>query len=301
MRKQKLHTLWKLLNLSKFTKFIIVITILVSTLNLIAAFAAAWSNGWKQYIDIMYGEGSELEEPGSVTIEDNNNEDVGDSRPESGYDWGTCFDPESMGETNNTAPEVPEASESDKIEIETTVNNSQIVQKPALPEVPSAEQFTDIKTGWYPVSTEPAPEGEPYLILTEEERATFAILLYLESGAEPFECQFACGSVVLNRFTMGKYDSIIDVIYEKNQFSPAKLIKYYSPKQEQLDIVDWLCMYGPTIPEYVTYFRANRYHSWDTVEDWKKIEGNTADVYFSYDPRVYNKWLKQKEAEGETL
>lgn len=298
MRKQKLQTLWKLLNLSNFTKFIIVIAILVSTINIIGAYAVAWSGGWKDYIDMTIGDSSQFDdESSSVSVEDNDTPEVGDKRPESGYDWGTCFDPESMEQTNNNIV-TPDTSLEDALEMETEVVKPGVVQKPA-PVVPSADHFTDAKTGWYPVSTELTADGEPYLILTEEERATFAILLYLEAGAEPFECQFACGSVVMNRLTMGKYDSIIDVIYEKSQFSPAKHIKYYSPKQEQLDIVDWLCMYGPTIPEYVTYFRANRYHSWDTVQDWKKIDGNTADVYFSYDPRVYNKWLKQKEAEGE--
>lgn len=150
---------------------------------------------------------------------------------------------------------------------------------------------------WKPVAVEPKPANGPYIKLTEEERRTFAILLYLEAGAEPAECQYACGSVVINRYTTGNHDSLLDVIYAKSQFSPAKHIHKYSPREDMLEIVDWLCENGPTIPEYVTYFRASHYHTWSTVEDWKMIEGNTNDVYFSYDPRLKAKWEEKHSAE----
>lgn len=127
--------------------------------------------------------------------------------------------------------------------------------------------------------------------LTDAQIYEFATLIYLESGITTEECQYACGSVVINRYTLFDYPSLSAVIYEKNQFTPAPKIPYTTPNQQQIDIAIDLCMNGPTIPEYVTYFRINHYHQWSTVADWKKIDC----VYFSYSYAAYDKWLAEQE------
>lgn len=117
-----------------------------------------------------------------------------------------------------------------------------------------------------------------YIDLTSNEKQMLASLLYLEARGESYECQKAIASVVINRFTTGNYNSISDVIYEKNQFTPAKYVKELVYNDEQIAAVEEICMNGPSIPEYVTYFRAHRYHSWGDLIAYKQIDS----TYFSY-------------------
>lgn len=123
---------------------------------------------------------------------------------------------------------------------------------------------------------------ENYIALSEEEKYHLATLIWLEGRGESIECQYAIGSVVINRYTTGGHTSILDVIYAKNQFQPAHLISQSQPSQLQIDIVNDLCLNGPTIPEYVTYFRADHYFNWDTVEDYTRI----SNTYFSYSTKL---------------
>jgi spore germination cell wall hydrolase CwlJ-like protein len=58
--------------------------------------------------------------------------------------------------------------------------------------------------------------------VSAEEEELFAALVYCEAGGESYETQFAVASVVVNRINSSRYpDSLLDVIYQKNQFSPA--------------------------------------------------------------------------------
>lgn len=125
-----------------------------------------------------------------------------------------------------------------------------------------------------------------YVNLTKDEKHQLACLLYLEGRGESLECQYAICSVVINRFTTGDYDSILDVIYAKNQFQPARFISSTTPTKTQTDIVEEVCKEGPTIPEYVTYFRASYYHNWSGLVDYKAID----NTYFSYSTKLYNKY-----------
>lgn len=130
---------------------------------------------------------------------------------------------------------------------------------------------------------EPEPEESVYIKLTEEERRIFATLIRLEAGGESYECQLAVGSVVLNRMRVtGK--SLTEVVFQKSQFSPARLINVknengeykYKPYQKNWNAVDELCKNGPTLPYYVMFFRANRHHSWGIP--YCQID----NTYFSY-------------------
>lgn len=56
----------------------------------------------------------------------------------------------------------------------------------------------------------------------EGDRKLLANLIYCEAGGEPYEGQVAVGSVVINRVLSSRYpDTIVGVIYQKGQFSPA--------------------------------------------------------------------------------
>ena len=118
-----------------------------------------------------------------------------------------------------------------------------------------------------------------YVDLTGDEIYELATLVYLECGIESFECQQAVASVVINRMTTGG-KTLSDVIYEPNQFSPAPLIPKSKPSESTLKAVMTVVECGPTIPEYVTFFRADHYHDWgNRYESFMCID----NTYFSYD------------------
>lgn len=130
---------------------------------------------------------------------------------------------------------------------------------------------------------ESSPEElNTYIDLSEDEIYELATLVYLESGIEPYECQLAVASVVVNRMTTTG-QSLQEVIYAKNQFSPAYLIESSEPNESTLSAVKEVVQNGPTIPEYVTFFRADYYHNWSDLIVPYCVYGNT---YFSADVRL---------------
>ena len=79
-----------------------------------------------------------------------------------------------------------------------------------------------------------------------------------------------------------------DVIYEHNQFEPAKYVPYTTPDEMQLDVARDVVQNGPTIPGYVTYFRASYFHSFGDLIDYAAMD----HTYFSYS------WKLRTEVEG---
>ena len=177
-------------------------------------------------------------------------------------------------------------------EIDTTYQSADIqpvgIVQVAQPAVEVATEDTSVE-----IVTELESEREEetttqqvscYIDLSYEEVYTLACLVWLEGRGESIECQEAIASVVVNRYTAEpeKYNSMFDVIYAKNQFSPADMISSTTPKQLQLDIVSKIVTEGPTIPEYVTYFRADYYHQWPGQVPYCQFD----TTYFSYDEKL---------------
>lgn len=153
-------------------------------------------------------------------------------------------------------------------------------------ELESADTLTNetVQEDSHPENTVQADQTDSsrYIDLTTEEIYQLATLVFLESGSEPFECQKAVASTIVNRCTVSG-SSLYSVIYEKNQYSPAHLIPYYTPSESSLNAVMEVVNNGPSIPEYVTYFRASYYHDWSSrIIPYTSI-GNT---YFSYDNAI---------------
>lgn len=125
-------------------------------------------------------------------------------------------------------------------------------------------------------------ELEPYMEMGESDVYELATLVYLESGTESFECQKAIASVVIHRMQNDDL-TLQEVIYAKNQFSPAYLIAQSEPSESTLQAVREVLQDGPTIPNYVTFFRADYYHDWSELI----IPYCTIDhTYFSADVRL---------------
>ena len=113
--------------------------------------------------------------------------------------------------------------------------------------------------------------------VADEEKEMFAAIIYLEGGGESYECQLGIGSVILNRLESGYWGNTLeDVLYAKNQFTPAHRIKSTTPTNTQRKVVEQLLTEGTTLPYYVMYFRAWYYFSW--AESYTHID----DTYFSY-------------------
>lgn len=127
-----------------------------------------------------------------------------------------------------------------------------------------------------------AKSSNTYIYLTDEEIRDFATLVYLEGGNQSYECQLAIASVIVNRMTTSN-SSLYDVMYAKNQFTPANRIKQHSPSESTLNAVKEVITYGPTIPEHVIFFRADYYHNWGSWVEPYIVYDNT---YFSSDLRL---------------
>ena len=126
------------------------------------------------------------------------------------------------------------------------------------------------------------PEPKPYMEMGESDVYELATLVYLESGAESFECQKAIASVVLHRMQNDNL-TLQEVIYAKNQFSPAYLIAQSEPSESTLQAVREVLQDGPIIPNYVTFFRADYYHDWSELIIPYCVIDHT---YFSADVRL---------------
>lgn len=117
-----------------------------------------------------------------------------------------------------------------------------------------------------------------YIDLSPDQIYDFAVLVTLEGGGEPYECQKAIASVVVNRMTT--QDKTFDeVLNARNQFEVKERIPSNRPNRTAFSAVMEVCKDGPSIPEYVTFFRCDYYFDWGPgYSQYCKI-GNT---YFTY-------------------
>lgn len=147
--------------------------------------------------------------------------------------------------------------------------------------VSTPEQSQDIEPSDEEVQPEPI-EPKPYLEMSEDDVYELATLVYLESGTESYECQKAIASVVIHRMQNDDL-TLQEVIYAKNQFSPAYLIAQSEPSESTLAAVKDVLQNGPSIPNYVTFFRADYYHDWsELIVPYCVID----HTYFSADVRL---------------
>lgn len=97
--------------------------------------------------------------------------------------------------------------------------------------------------------------------VTEDDINTLSCLVYCESRGESIEGQRAVVEVVLNRCLDSDFpDTINDVIYQRKQFSTAKMLSKTTPNQENIDAVRYVLENGNTsLPttEYV-YFSVGK-------------------------------------------
>lgn len=201
-----------------------------------------------------------------------------------------------------TCPETTFDSES----VDTTVPEETDTTDSLVPDTETDPSETTVPDTTIPDTTvpeetlPPVEEAEDYVVLDETEKLIFATLIRLECGGSPYETKKAVASVVVNRMKMWGI-SLRDVVFSKNQFSPAYLINQddgsskYNPSKEGIYAECWIAMedvikHGPSIPSYVFYFRSGHYHNWSTLVNYAQI----GPLYFSYAPK-YTKVCPQCE------
>lgn len=115
--------------------------------------------------------------------------------------------------------------------------------------------------------------------ITSSEREMLARIVYREGNTESLECQKAICSVIINRWQNGYWgDTLEDVIYAPNQFSPSGLIWKTTPTKANYEAVDYVLKNGVTLPEYCLYFRANYHFQWNGYTPYTAID----HTYFGY-------------------
>lgn len=151
----------------------------------------------------------------------------------------------------------------DETNSEPTVNAVQSKEKPVEINKPDKTKYTYLQedTCPYEDATESLDSESvtTYYELTYDEIDMLARLVYLEAGGESYECMKGVASVVLNRMTSTGM-SLYDVIYEPNQFSPACYIESTCYTDTVYSAVMDVVENGPSLPTYVTFFRAGYYH-----------------------------------------
>lgn len=136
---------------------------------------------------------------------------------------------------------------------------------------------------------EPAAYEEIAACITDDEIETLARLLFLEAGNQSIEGQRAVIEVVFNRILSDEFpDTINDVVYAKNQFSPAHLIPSTTPTEVQYDVIQTVLTDTETILDRgVVFFSRKQYNDYL----YKQI----GDHYFCYSKSYYETYMKGQQ------
>ena len=80
-------------------------------------------------------------------------------------------------------------------------------------------------------------------------------IIYAESGNQPLEGKIAVGNVVLNRVASSLFpNSVYDVIFQRNQFTPASSGSINRVPSEDAVIAAKLCLDGANTADNALYF-----------------------------------------------
>lgn len=129
-----------------------------------------------------------------------------------------------------------------------------------------------------------------YIDISEEDANLISKLLWFEARGECDDCKRRVVSVVINRMTYFNM-SAHDVIYAVNQFEPAAHIADADISESDMSkmraIVDDITTDGPTVPGYVTYFRAGYFHNFKGQVPYVSC----CNTYVSYDYDMYMNYI----------
>ena len=142
---------------------------------------------------------------------------------------------------------------------------------------------------------EPEPEPEPAAyqeiadVITDDEIEMLARLLFLEAGNQSIEGQRAVIEVVFNRLLSDEFPNTLnDVVYAENQFSPAHLIPSTTPTDEQYEVIQIVLTDTETVLDRgVVFFSRGQYNDY--------LYDKIGDHYFCYSTKSYQNKMKGTE------
>lgn len=171
---------------------------------------------------------------------------------------------------NNSEPQ--STTDTAVVDVTTSAKAEDVTDMVFVPKTTLSEgEVDDIKISYR------AQSSHPRVDLTEDEIYKLASVVYLEARGESYTCQKAVASIIINR--MCHYHKTLDeVLYEPDQFSTIDEIDSVEPDESCIRAARYVATCGQTIPWYVMYFRADRYHDWGDLVDYTQID----NTYFSY-------------------
>lgn len=125
--------------------------------------------------------------------------------------------------------------------------------------------------------SEDKPVWESRYTLSNSEYDLLTHIVEVEAGGESHECKEAVVSVIMNQMT-SEHKTLSEVLYADGQFEGMAYISEVIPSSDTVSAVDYVLHYGSTLPEYVTYFRADEFHTWGDQKPYAVI----SNTYFSY-------------------
>lgn len=132
--------------------------------------------------------------------------------------------------------------------------------------------------------------------ISEQDRIDMAKCVYAECRGETSECQRGVCAVLYNRYKSGNYASMHDVIFAPNQFATDNFDSISEEDiHDQLNIVEKTIKYGPSLPEYVIYFRASHYHTMSDAADLTQID----KTFFSLSRKLYQKYTGEVYSDSD--
>lgn len=130
----------------------------------------------------------------------------------------------------------------------------------------TATPTTAAPTTQAPVTTEQTsgsgaiPERVPAMEYTDDDLLWLARIIQAEAGGVSMESKIAVGTVVLNRVESPKFpNTIYDVIFQKNQFSPVKSGSIYKTPSEDSYEAARRCLEGERTDRRILYFMMTKY------------------------------------------
>lgn len=142
-------------------------------------------------------------------------------------------------------------------------------------------------------TSEPKPEPAAYQeiadVITDDEIEMLARLLFLEAGNQSIEGQRAVIEVVFNRLLSDEFPNTLnDVVYAENQFSPAHLIPSTTPTDEQYEVIQIVLTDTETVLDRgVVFFSRGQYNDY--------LYDKIGDHYFCYSTKSYQNKTKGTE------
>lgn len=178
----------------------------------------------------------------------------------------TAIVPETEGAT--TALPATEAPETEAATTAPVTTEAPKTETPTTAEPVTEAPVTEAPKTEPPVTETPKPadsDSKTYveaMNYTDEDLLWMARIIYAESGGESIECQLAVGSVVLNRVASKSFpNTIYDVIFQPNQFTPARSGSIYKTPSATSYEAARRCLEGERVSTRILYFQTAKYSS----------------------------------------